>query len=150
MLSVFKIKCCGKVSHHDVTNLHFFVSNIGQMWSISSLGWVLRIDVEILEEDGLGEGGLVVDPWASLTVCAGSDLEEEGTIDLVLLCTKYTGKILCHVSVWNCLKCFKTVEMTELTRILSTRYEWHGYMRHGAHHWTVAESRISITLHVYL
>ena len=35
-----------------------------------------------LEQDGLGEGRLVVDPGAPLPVGAGARLEEEGAVDL--------------------------------------------------------------------
>ena len=66
------------------------------MTSISCLGRVLRIDVQVLEDDGLAEGGLVVDPAASVSVPAGSNLKLEAAVDFVLFCPKYRGEIFCH------------------------------------------------------
>ena len=55
-----------------VVLLHLLVGHIGQMGAISRLGRVLRVDVEVGEQDRLGEGWLVVDPTAAITVGAGS------------------------------------------------------------------------------
>ena len=63
--------------HEDVLEeviivlLHLFVGHVGQMRAISSLGRVLGVDVEVGEEDRLGEGWLVVDPAAPVSVSAG-------------------------------------------------------------------------------
>ena len=48
--------------------LHLLISHIGQMGAVCSLGRVLRVDVEVREEHRLGEGWLVVNPAASVTV----------------------------------------------------------------------------------
>ena len=64
--------------HEDVLEeivvvlLHLLVGHIGQMGAISRLGRVLRVDVEVGEQNSLGEGRLVVDPTAAITVGAGS------------------------------------------------------------------------------
>jgi len=56
--------------------------------SVRRLGGVLGVLVQVLEEDGLGKGGLVVEPRAPVAVSTGSDLEVEGTVDFVLLCAE--------------------------------------------------------------
>merc|ERR1719370_1327211 len=76
--------------------LHLFISDIGEMAPVSSFGRVLRVDVEILEEDGLRERRLVVDPRAPLPVGARTRLEEEGAIDFVLLRPENARQVLSH------------------------------------------------------
>ena len=49
-----------------------------------------------LEQDCLGEGGLVVDPAAPLPVSTGSCLEEEGAVDLILLGSEDARKVFSH------------------------------------------------------
>ena len=49
-----------------------------------------------LEQHGLGEGGLVVDPGAPLAVRAGAHLEEERAVHLVLLRPENARQILGH------------------------------------------------------
>ena len=41
-----------------------------------------------LEDDGLTEGWLVVNPRASVTVSTGADFEVKGTVDFVLFCAE--------------------------------------------------------------
>ena len=77
-------------------DLHLLVADVGQVAAVGGLGRVLRVDVKILQHDGLAEGGLVVDPGTSLAVAAGADLEVEGAIDLVLLGTEDGGQVLRH------------------------------------------------------
>merc|ERR1719435_19590 len=72
--------------------LHLLVSHVGKMGAISCLGGVLRVDVQVLQKDRLRESGLVVDPRTSLTVRAGSSLEEKGAVDLILFCSKDAGQ----------------------------------------------------------
>ena len=55
-----------------VVLLHLLVGHIGQMGAVGRLGRVLRIDVEVGEKHGLGEGRLVVDPAAAIPVSAGA------------------------------------------------------------------------------
>ena len=52
--------------------LHLLVRHIGKMGSVGSLGRVLRVDVQVGEQDSLGEGGLVVDSAAPVSVSTGS------------------------------------------------------------------------------
>ena len=52
--------------------LHLLVSHICEMRTVCRLGRILWIDVEIGEENGLGESGLVVNPAASFSMSAGS------------------------------------------------------------------------------
>ena len=66
------------------------------MAAVGGLGRVLRVDVEVLQHDGLAEGGLVVDPGAALAVAARADLEVEGAVDLVLLRAEDGGQVLRH------------------------------------------------------
>jgi len=79
-----------------VVLLHLFVGDIGEVRPISSLSRVLGVDVQVLEKDGLGEGWLVVNPGASLSVGTSPHLEEEGAVDLVLLRSEDRGEILRH------------------------------------------------------
>ncbi len=44
------------------TRLHLLVGDVGQVGAVRRLGGVLRVDVQVLQHDGLGERGLVVDP----------------------------------------------------------------------------------------
>merc|ERR1719507_1623411 len=78
--------------------LHLFISDIGEMASIGSFGRVLRVDVEVLEQNCLRERRLVVDPRASLPVGAGTRLEEEGAVDFVLLRTENARQVLSHLA----------------------------------------------------
>ena len=55
-------------------DLHLLIGDIGKMASVGSLGRVLRVDVEVLEEDRLRERRLVVDPGASFPVSARTSL----------------------------------------------------------------------------
>ena len=77
-------------------DLHLLVADVGQVAAIGGLGGVLRIDVEVLQNDGLAEGGLIVDPGAALTVSAGANLEVEGAVDFVLLSAENGGEVLRH------------------------------------------------------
>ena len=77
-------------------DLHLLVADVGQVAAIGRLGGVLRVDVEVLQHDGLAEGGLIVDPGAALTVAAGANLEVEGAVDLVLLGAEDGGEVLRH------------------------------------------------------
>lgn len=54
------------------------------------------VDVQVLQDNGLTECGLVVDPGASIAVTAGPDLEVEGTVDFVLLGTENGSQVLGH------------------------------------------------------
>jgi len=76
--------------------LHFFVGNVGQMTSIRGFCGVLWVDVEILQENCLRESGSIVNPRASLSMSAGSGLEEERTVYFVFFCSEDTGEILSH------------------------------------------------------
>lgn len=49
-----------------------------------------------LQDNGLTECGLVVDPGASIAVTAGPDLEVEGTVDFVLLGTENGSQVFGH------------------------------------------------------
>ncbi len=49
-----------------------------------------------LQDNGLTECRLVVDPGASIAVTAGSNLEVEGTVDFVLLGTENGSQVLGH------------------------------------------------------
>ena len=80
---------------HDA-DLHLLVTDVGQVAAIGGLGGVLRVDVEVLQNDGLAEGGLIVDPGAAFTVAAGANLEVEGAVDLVLLGAEDGGEVLRH------------------------------------------------------
>lgn len=61
-----------------VVLLHLLVGHIGhQMRAIGRLGRVLRVHVQILEQDRLRESGFVVDARAPVAVSAGADLEVE-------------------------------------------------------------------------
>ena len=55
-------------------DLHLLIGDIGEMASVGSFGRVLRVDVEVLEEDRLRERRLVVDPGASFPVGARTSL----------------------------------------------------------------------------
>ena len=85
------------------TNLHLLVAHVRQVAAVRGLGRVLRIDVEVLQHDGLAERRLVVDPRAALAVTAGADLEVEGAIDLVLLRAEDGGQVLRHPERLLCL-----------------------------------------------
>ena len=87
----------GQRTGSSLAYLHLLVRDIGEMGSVGGLGRVLGVDVQILEHDGLGEGGLVVDPGATFSMTAGADLEVEGTIDLVLLRAENGSQILGHL-----------------------------------------------------
>ena len=54
--------------------LHLLIGNIGQMAPVGGFGRVLRVDVEVLQQDGLRERRLVVDPRTSLAVRASASL----------------------------------------------------------------------------
>ena len=57
--------------------LHLLIGNIGQMAPVGGFGRVLRVDVEVLQQDGLRERRLVVDPRTSLTVGARASLNKK-------------------------------------------------------------------------
>ena len=57
--------------------LHLLIGNIGQMAPIGGFGRVLGVDVEVLQQDGLRERRLVVDPRTSLTVGARASLNKK-------------------------------------------------------------------------
>ena len=53
--------------------LHLLIADsLPDMTSIRRLGRVLGVDVEVGEEDRLGEGRLVVDPAAPISMSAGT------------------------------------------------------------------------------
>ena len=54
--------------------LHLLIGNISQMAPVGGFGRVLRVDVEVLQQDGLRERRLVVDPRTSLAVRASASL----------------------------------------------------------------------------
>ena len=54
--------------------LHLLIGNIGQMAPVGGFGRVLGVDVEVLQQDGLRERRLVVDPRTSLAVRASASL----------------------------------------------------------------------------
>ena len=54
--------------------LHLLIGNIGQMAPVGGFGRVLRVDVKVLQQDGLRERRLVVDPRTSLAVRASASL----------------------------------------------------------------------------
>ena len=56
--------------------LHLLIGNIGQMAPVGGFGRVLRVDVEVLQQDGLRERRLVVDPRTSLAVRASASLND--------------------------------------------------------------------------
>ena len=56
--------------------LHLLIGNIGQMAPVGGFGRVLRVDVEVLQQDGLRERRLVVDPRTSLAVGARARLNK--------------------------------------------------------------------------
>ena len=56
--------------------LHLLIGNIGQMAPVGGFGRVLRVDVEVLQQDGLRERRLVVDPRTSLAVGARARLSK--------------------------------------------------------------------------
>ena len=76
--------------------LHLFIGHIGQMRSVRRFGRILRVDVQILEDDRLRKGRFVVDSGASFAVTTRADLEEEGAIDLVLFGAEDGGQVLRH------------------------------------------------------
>jgi len=45
-----------------VVLLHLFVADVSQVRAVGRLGRVLRVDVQVLHDDGLAETGLVVNP----------------------------------------------------------------------------------------
>ena len=57
--------------------LHLLIGNIGQMAPVGGFGRVLRVDVEVLQQDGLRERRLVVDPRTSLAVGARTRLSKK-------------------------------------------------------------------------
>merc|ERR1719354_1505212 len=83
--------------------LHLLVRHVGQVGAVRSLRRVLRVDVQVLQQNGLREGWLIVDSRASIPVGAGAHLEVEGAIHLVLLRPKNTGQILRHFCCFACL-----------------------------------------------
>lgn len=60
----------------------------------------IRVLIKVLKDHRLGEWWLVVESGASVTMTAASNLEVEGTVDLVLLGTKYFSESFCHVSIF--------------------------------------------------
>ena len=56
--------------------LHLFIGNISQMAPVGGFGRVLRVDVEVLQQDRLRERRLVVDPRTSLTMGASARLSK--------------------------------------------------------------------------
>ena len=79
-----------------MSDLHLLVAHVCQVAAVRRLGRVLRVDVQVLQHDGLAERRLVVDPGAPLSVAARADLEVEGAIDLVLLSAEDGGQVLGH------------------------------------------------------
>jgi len=79
-----------------VVLLHLLVRHISEVGAVGRLGAVLWINVQVLEYNSLREGRFVVDSGAAVTMTAGTDLEEEATVHLVLLGTENTGQILGH------------------------------------------------------
>ena len=55
--------------------------------------WVI---IEVRKHHGLGDGWLIVNTCAGLPMTAGSNLEIEGTVHLVLLCTENFRQTFCH------------------------------------------------------
>jgi len=76
--------------------LHLLVRHVGEMGAVSGLCGVLRVDVQVLQQNCLGESWFIVDPRAPISVGAGAHLKVKGTIYFVLLCAKNTGQILRH------------------------------------------------------
>ena len=70
--------------------LHLLVGHSlpGHVTAISSFSRVLRVNVEVLENNSLAESGFVVDPTAPVTVTTGSYLEIKAAVDFVLLCAE--------------------------------------------------------------
>ena len=60
-----------------VVLLHLLISHIGQVGAVCCLGRVLGVDVEVGEEHRLGEGWLVVNPAASVTVSTSTCITSE-------------------------------------------------------------------------
>ena len=57
-------------------NLHLLIGDIGEMAPVGSFRRVLRVDVEVLEEDRLRKRRLVVDPRTPFTVGARASLDK--------------------------------------------------------------------------
>ena len=62
------------------------------------LGLPHGMAVDVLDQDGLGEGRTVVDARAPIAVAAGTNLEEEGTVHLVFLRPVDPGQVPCSAS----------------------------------------------------
>ena len=62
------------------------------------LGLPHGMAVDVLDQDGLGEGRSVVDARAPIAVTAGTNLEEEGTVHLVFLRPVDPGEVPCSSS----------------------------------------------------
>lgn len=77
--------------------LHFLVRHVcHQVTSVRRFGRVLGIHVKILQQTGLRERRLVVDPRTTVPMAACSDLKVKRAVDLVLFCAENRGKILRH------------------------------------------------------
>jgi len=64
---------------------------------------VLQVTITILEDDGLREGGFVVETGAGRSVTTSSDFDVKRTVDFVLFRPENRGQIFSHglyVSVW--------------------------------------------------
>ena len=64
--------------------LNLRLRDITEMGAVRCLRAVLRILVHVQQDDGLAEGGFVVDSRAAIAMTAGSDFEIEGAVHLVL------------------------------------------------------------------
>jgi len=58
---------------------------------------VLQVPITVLEDDGLGESGFVVEAGASRAVATSADFDVEGTIHFVLFRTENRGQVFSHV-----------------------------------------------------
>ena len=62
------------------------------------LGLPHGMAVDVLDQDGLGEGRSVVDARAPIAVTAGTNLEEKGTVHLVFFRSMDPGQVPCSAS----------------------------------------------------
>ena len=84
-----------------VVFLHLLVGHVSQVGAVGGLGRVLRVDVEILQDDRLRERWLVVDPRASFAVSARPDLEVKRAIHFILLGAEDRGQIIRHLCFYG-------------------------------------------------
>jgi len=64
-------------------------------------GRVLQVAVTVLEHDGLGESGFVVQPGTGGAVTASPDFDVKRTVDLVLLRPENRSQILGHLCLFR-------------------------------------------------